>query len=449
MSKKRVSTERKSKQGRTEQILIFLFCAIAAITPLIYFNGVNELFEFPKLMFTYVVSGIILTIFALLRVVNWNFKTFRSKFALPLLLFLAANVVSTLFSMDKYTSIIGYYTRFNGGLISVTIFTLLFFVLLNIKNAGTREKIMNSIYSSSLLVSAYAIAQHFGFQKGYWIEDSQARVFSTLGQPNWLAAYTLLIMFPALNGALKAEGVKKYFYSAVFLTSFASLWFTYSLSGILGFFGAVILLAFYLGRKRIMEDKKFLAGIAGLVILICVLNPGVLGPKLRDTLNDIRRNVASRTVVYANDGTRPTNSSPTGKFGDTTAIRLIVWKGTLNLITSSPKNFLIGTGPETFPYAFPKFRPVELNQSSEWDFIFNKPHNFYLDIFSNLGLFGLATYALLVFRLFKNRGSTENFGLKAGILALMISDSFGWHTVVTSLFLYLYLALISREEESV
>ena len=43
----------------------------------------------------------------------------RTPLDIPLLLFLGANILSTIFSIDRHTSIWGYYSRSNGGLLSL------------------------------------------------------------------------------------------------------------------------------------------------------------------------------------------------------------------------------------------------------------------------------------------------------------------------------------------
>ena len=60
-----------------------------------------------------------------------------------------------------------------------------------------------------VLVALCAIPEHFGyspscailvgrFAADCWVQDVQARVFATLGQPNWLAAYMGMLLFPAI-----------------------------------------------------------------------------------------------------------------------------------------------------------------------------------------------------------------------------------------------------------
>ena len=53
-------------------------------------------------------------------------------------------------------------------------------------------------------------------------------------------------------------------------------------------------------------------------------------------------------------------------------IRKFVWLGAIEVFKHYP---ILGTGPETFAFSFPMYKPVGHNLTSEWDFIYNKAHN--------------------------------------------------------------------------
>src|SRR3990167_2046009 len=82
-------------------------------------------------------------------------------------------------------------------------------------------------------------------------------------------------------------------------------------------------------------------------------------------------------------------------------IRKIVWKGAVDL---GLKNPLFGTGVETFAYSYYLVRPKEHNLTSEWDYLYNKAHNEYLNYFATTGFIGLVAYFFLLFSFFKNAG---------------------------------------------
>ena len=70
----------------------------------------------------------------------------------------------------------------------LVIFSLLFFVLANYLDSKFIKKITIFSLTSGAIIAIYGILQHFGIDKKFWPNDDvMSRVFSTLGQPNWLA----------------------------------------------------------------------------------------------------------------------------------------------------------------------------------------------------------------------------------------------------------------------
>jgi len=74
-------------------------------------------------------------------------------------------------------------------------------------------------------------------------------------------------------------------------------------------------------------------------------------------------------------------------------IRFIVWRGALDVFKHYP---IFGSGLETFAYSYYQFRPIEHNMTSEWDFLYNKAHNEYLNYMATTGIVGFGTYILII-----------------------------------------------------
>lgn len=410
------------KQGVYKKAQTLLFSALVLITPLLFTPKTKEAFEFPKMMFVYFVGSTIIWLFSIKKIAN------KEKIRLPslwVLAFLGIYVISTIFSSHFYTSVFGYYTRFNGGLISVLIFGGLYTVLINDFNKNDIKNFLKLSCLTLLPVAIFAVYQH---------SNNEVRVYSTLGQPNWLAAYILILLPITLKQTLENEFSKKIGWGLIFLTGFFGLWVTYSISGFLALIISVIVFAL-LNWKLIKQNKIWMGIIFSLALFIAVTNPGIFSQKINDVFIDLEKIYQNNFVVEAQKENLQNSISDPGY------IRLNLWKGTLNLTTNSFKNFILGTGPETFPYAFQKFRPKQLNYSSEWKIIFNKPHNYYLELFSNLGIFGLITFLMVVRNFFKNK----NNQLIPSMTAFLVVILFGWPTVVISLLFWIILAHNSKE----
>ena len=434
------------KNLTSTKVIRGLLVFVLFFTPLIFGTDTNEQFEFPKMFFVYFLGSTLIFFYG----VSLIFNTKQTKINVDLVAggFILVNILSTLFSSHLYTSIWGYYSRFNGGLVSTLIF---FGIYLVVKNCIKKDNILNILDASllSLLpINFYAIYQHFTL-------DPNSRVYSTLGQPNWLGAYVAILLPIALykmytykcptnsstqsiktkqKSKLKQNqsrqttqlSRKQTFYLIVSLSSITTIWFTYSLSTLLAL--GISTLVFLGLHYEIMKKHYKLTGLLALyTALMIVLEPGLYWQRIHDVFLDIRK-VHAQTIT--------TSEQTYEQISDPGFIRLNIWKGTLQVAAASAKNVLVGTGPETFPYEFQTVRPQQLNYSSEWDFILNKPHNYYLELFVETGIFGLALYLILLIQMMQ----TQNKVVMPALVAFGTTNFFGWPTVSTALLFWVFLA---------
>ncbi len=374
----------------------FLIYLLFTLTPLLVSPFSSELFELPKTYFLYLITGLLLLS---------HLKGYLQK-KHPIFIF----------SFDKYSSFYGYYGRFNGGILTLLCYLIIFFILHIHFSLQPKlpSRLLTCLLVSSQLVVVYALAQHFGIDKHYWDQDVQARVFSTFGQPNWLAAYLCVIFFLALhksdsdlrqNDKSNKHVILNLFQdlSKPFLlcSSLLALFFTKSQSG---FYAFIISFSLYLLAKIITKTfSKHLFFLSCFFLLLCVILENPLKNKLFPApVLPIPNPTGEEIVITASSD-----------------IRKIVWPGAIALGLKFP---LFGTGPETFAQTYYWVRPASHNLTSEWNFLYNKAHNEFLNYLANTGFFGLLSYLLLILftslLLLKN----HSFELLAGFLTILITN---------------------------
>src|SRR3989338_108526 len=172
-----------------DKTIEYLFYALFFFVPLLLWPKTSEVFEFNKMLLVYVITILISAAWVVKWIEAKKIPIRRTPLDLPIAIFLTSQILSTIFSIDTHTSLWGYYSRFHGGLISTIAYLLLYYALVT---NFTRDKVSFAIYSiisSAALVALYGILEHFGIDKHLWVQDVASRVFSTIGQPNWLSAY--------------------------------------------------------------------------------------------------------------------------------------------------------------------------------------------------------------------------------------------------------------------
>ncbi|MBN1162870.1 O-antigen ligase family protein [Patescibacteria group bacterium] len=417
------TTASMNKSDPLRRIYLYIYSMLLFFSPLVYVNNTNELYEFPKMFFVYVLGAIVAAIFVIERL--FSGREIKRPNYIVLLILLTAGI-STLFSSHSYTSLWGYYTRFNSGLVSLITYVGLYFVAINVFEPKDYRLLFRFVAFSTLMVSVYGIAQNF---------IGVVRVYSTIGQPNWLAQYLVMVL-PILVYEYLGGKKRMNLWLFTYLMSYLCLWFTYSLSGLIGFAVSSLVLVVLFYKDLDKEKINRLAMLGVITVAVSLLFPGIFKDKLIDINQDVSKLRFSFVPhVYAlGDG---------NKVSDPGYIRFGLWRGSLDVIRSSFKVFSIGSGLGTFPYVFQDYRPLSLNYSSEWDFVFNKPHNYYLELWIETGIVGLLAYLIFLFGLFKRVPKP----FIPVLMAFVVTNFFGWPTVVTNVLFWVLVAPLGYERD--
>lgn len=455
----------------SQKILTISFYLLFFATPLLWAPFSFELFEYNKMMAVYLLTIVITGSWLLKMLGERRLLIKRSPLDIPLLIFWGANVLSTIFSIDPHTSWWGYYSRSNGGLLSTTSYLLLYFAFTSNFEKDSIPKLLRAALFSGVIVSVWAIMEHFGvspscivltgqFTDACWVQDVQARVFATLGQPNWLAAYLAMLIFPALFLLLTSRSKTPLILNTLYLILlYLAFTFTYSRGATLGLIGGVGVVAcgmaflIYKNGPKLLSplQKRGLAILVGTLIIISLtFGTALTSFKLISKFSPPPR----PSISVGGSSQLESGGTESGE------IRLIVWKGALAIFKHYP---IFGSGVETFAYSYYQFRPAEHNLVSEWDFLYNKAHNEFLNYLATTGAVGFLSYlgaigAFIFWSIkyyvlsIKNKGALNTRYLILATLAAYISylvqNMFGFSVVIVALFFYLFPALSFVEAEA-
>ena len=444
-----------------EYSLIFLVIS----TPLIFSSNTFELFEFPKILFVYAGSSIIFVSFILDILIQKKVEIRKTILLIPLLLYLASQVISSIISIDPHTSLFGYYSRFNGGLLSQISYVLIFIISISYLTKSSVIKVLNAIVICATIVAIWGIPSHFGIDPtcklvvGNWSSDCwsidfdpKLRIFATLGQPNWLAAYLAMVIPVSLSFLLFAKNLpKKIFFLISFVLQYFAFILTNSRAASLGLVIGMVIFFLLLLLAFKKEIKIFFRQNFTYFLVITILLFGItffFGQRLLGRVKEARQTIAANSQV-----SQPSTQTALVSQGtESGKIRFIVWRGAVEIFKNYP---LIGSGVETFAYSYYNFRPIEHNSTTEWNFLYNKAHNEYLNYLATTGIIGFLSYLTLIgtflfltvkYLLKKNENKMINsekiiiVGLVSGYSTYLIQNFFGFSVVAITLLFFLYMA---------
>lgn len=449
----------------TNRIIRWGFYLLFILVPLILTPWNYELFEYNKMMLTYALTAVILGAW-IVKMINFReFRIAKTPLDIPLGLFVASQLVSTLFSIDPHVSWFGYYSRFNGGMFSILSYTVLYYAF--VTNFGEIfpkalpsatlfriTRLVKVILTTAAVISIYGVLEHFGIDKNLWVQDVQSRVFSTLGQPNWLAAYLVALVPVAFAIALTGDGflnLNVITWGAVSVLFFIVTLFTRSRSGYLGLAVTDVIFwaLLYLKSKNNKPLRVPFIIFHALCLLLVIINGTYIDQVDKwVTFQGWRDRLTHIAAVAPKPAVAPSGTALESGGTESGTIRGYVWQGAVNAWRANTKNMIIGTGTETFAFDFYRYRPVGHNMTSEWDFLYNKAHNEYLNYLATTGAFGLGSYILLIgtfiywFIKHHHTQNTVSTALFAGWVSVLVTNFFGFSVVVTQLFLFLFPAII-------
>jgi len=440
------------------------------------FPATSEIYELNKMLFIYLMTVLIAFFWITKMIVHKKIILKKTPLDAMIVFFVSALVLSTVFSLDVHTSIFGYYGRFNGGLLSIFCYVVLYYAF--VSNDVDPKKSIKSLLLSGFFVFLWGLPGHFKkdiscpffssilsmmsgtldvqslktiwstqFNNSCWsretnVFDPALRMFSTLGQPNWMGAFFSVIFFLGLYSFFSKTGLgtRKVFSFFVSLFAYAGVLFSRSRSALGAvFIGFFFLAVYYALIKKIKKNVGFFALVTIVLLTFAIfLKTGISKVDSLFVLKKMGSSFSNKKIEV------PVPNSVTESFD----IRKIVWQGALKLGLSNP---LFGTGVETFAYSYNFVRPKTHNLTSEWDYIYNKAHNEFLNYFATTGFVGLASYigfilsyTWFIFIFLQNRQSKNKdyaVFLFTGWITINITNFFGFSTTVTNLLFFLIPAM--------
>jgi O-antigen ligase len=229
------------------------------------------------------------------------------------------------------------------------------------------------------LVAAYALVQRAGLDPVWHGYLPEGRVFSSIGQPNALAAYLVMVipvtaalLMPPRAAVRAAVGVGL---AAMVL----ALMFTLSRAGYLAFVATLPVMAAAVPRRSSASPRALALGV-GALVCAAVAAFALIAPT-RDAVARSWDRATSSTDVAGDASLR---------------FHLDAWNVAARIAADHP---LLGTGPETFPDVFPEYshRVLPPDRAAALDaYRVESPHNVYLAIASGSGIPALVAYLAAV-----------------------------------------------------
>ena len=393
-----------------------LQAAIAGLMALIVTPGFLFYFDVtPKIAVLLAGTGLCLFFAAAIRPAH-------RLFSLLLLLNAVSLAVSTAFSSDFALSVFGTNWRRFGAVPEAAVLLFAWLVAQHTAERPDRARaILRGVAISGGLSAMYGIAQYFGWDpllpkaayhigEGIWMI---VRPPGTMGYVSYFATWLVAVSFlsMALRG-LETSVVWRSLAASVAVLAAIAMVLTGTRAAVLGLAaGAALWLWRYRSGFRI--TRRIVVAAALIVAASTAFYFSPPGWRMRSRMHWVRED----------------------RWG---GARLLLWRDSLRMAAHRPA---AGYGPEVFTAAFPRFESKALAESYP-DFLYESPHNIFLDALISQGLPGLVILAALCFAGLRKAGDSPAVRwLAAGIAAQIVTQQFTTFTAPTAAIFYVTLAL--------
>ncbi len=374
---------------------------------------------------------------------------FNMPLVLPTLLLAGIYLLSTLFSITPGISLWGSYTRLQG---TVTMFSYLivFFSILGLMRKREQVNLLWIILIlTSVPISIYGLLQHLHLDPIQWGGERAAsvpsRVVSTMGNPIFLGAYLIMVIPVTLARIVetflvfldrKQRAISSlliiFLYVFIMGLQLLCLLFTQSRGPFLGLLGGLYFFIFlsllYLRRKdanqgclnrhEIIKAFVFTAlsipvGVIPAYLFLTFLKRGFRWLWFSWLIHAVLTGAILVLLVLPHPSFSSFQKFPflgrLVQLSDTETgsvkVRMLIWKGTIELLKADPLRAVIGYGPESIQTIYPRYYPPALAQHAYRSSPVDRSHNETFDVFVTTGLLGLGVYIFFIAGIF-------HFGLR-------------------------------------
>jgi len=354
----------------------------------------------------HLVTLLALTAFLFEKSLTWSWKWIKTPLDKPILILLILSILSTVFSVHKYTSIWSFILLFN--------YAIIFYLIIN--TVRTRSQLRELVYliiGLAALISIIGLLKNFcGNPFPWWdytdFQKDSTRLSSTFGNPNHLAGYMEMTILLLLGLFLMGfRGMKLFLLIVLAMLLFIPLMLSLSRAGGLGALTGLLFMSVALFFNPYFYSKKLLITLVFgfFVVAFMVLSSTPVVKRIR-TIEEMGSIPILRSRVA----------------------RVTHWGGVVKMIKDHP---LLGTGPGTFATVFTQYQPPGFASR------YFAAHNDYLHFISETGLALVPVMVWMITAFFVKgfkklnhpsrliRGTT--LGAMSGVTAILVHSIFDFN----------------------
>lgn len=425
-----------------ERFGVLIICLLCMLVPLVFSFYFKQTFVMPKLLLVNIFALFASVIFAYESIKKRRTDVCQDMFFWLLILYGAWLIISTIFSVNVWSSLFGIFGRSVGLLQLLTLLFLSYFTFVFLKTERDVRLVLIVLSGVAMVIVTFGLLQHYGFAlQNFELSAVSQRAFSTLGHANHLGGFIVQMSMVLIAAALLVKRRSIYVFAGVLFVVF--MWALLETSSR----GALVSLGLISFSMSILVLMKWHANITTYLRKFWILLSIIL-LIFTSTLYFARDFIVQLDVVNRTRGT--IQFLQAGNVPD----RVSWMYSSFDMMKDYP---IFGTGVDTYKDMYNQYRRLDYRApGDEQDMIVPEAaHNELLNIASTQGIPALIVYLILIgyveWKAYCAFRATRD-NTKAGVLLLLICAvnayvfqtllSFG--TISTLLLFYIVLGILRR-----
>lgn len=432
LNKKNRSKKTFLNENIADNIVNITIIMALAVIPLVFvpLGGQFDYFYLPKViaMAVLVISFITMMLLKKQPLNNLIKKDIINMF---LMIYLLLLIISVFFAGNINLAIWGRPGRWEG-LITIILYMSLFIIARSFTRLD--DKFLMIVLVTACIVSIYGIMQKFGiepFPRDVLRIKWGSRSFSTMGNPNFLGFYLVLILPLSVYMYVIKE---KYIGVLGYVILFYCLLSTNTRGSWLGAIFGIMVFAgihFVYYRYTTKEFYKYIILFILTVSIILIYNYDTGGALL------------SRFLTISSDAKGFLAMGDSSDYMGSN--RGFIWKRVVELIKKKP---FVGYGIENLGEAFDQYYKNDILKVLKSDYIIDKAHNEYLNIAVTTGIPSLLVYLTFIIAIIKSsfkkvRNNSVIILLVSSVTGYLLAAFFNISVVSVAYVYWIFLGLLA------
>ncbi|MBI4050337.1 MAG: tetratricopeptide repeat protein [Candidatus Doudnabacteria bacterium] len=395
------------QEEKWDRVIRGFIYALAFLLPLSITTWTVEPLEFSKQMLLFVLTAGALVTWILRLIVLRTIRLVKTPLDMPVLAFGALYLLAAIFSVDRVASFLGFYGSFSGNFFQILFLILFYYVVINNFRTVRAVRLLVSVFFFSLFLAlAYVVLQFFGvFLLRFAFAKTES--FNSLGGlllVSLLAAFVLVlaVAFPGGRSVWRFPDGRVFRIGAIVLALLILLTinFTYAWAALL--VGLLMHMIAQIAWAREFAMKTFITPLVILILVISFLTVQFVFPfvNMRSIFN----------------------------FNLPVEVRLDYRTAAPVIMSTLRDRPILGEGPNTFSYAFSRYRSQNFNLSPFWNVKFDRAPSEAAEYLVGAGLLGFLAFELIgaIFLLYglmflKRKQEHPGWRLAAAVYAAFVS----------------------------